>query len=128
LFPHNIIERVHQYSAGIPRLINKISDGLLLCAFAEERTHLIGADLDAIKNELGVSSVATAQPQVALPKPADSIGQTSRSALERIAAALESIDKQLAALSGDEANLDSVRPEITLLKPTRVRGDAKSDR
>jgi len=128
LFPHNIIERVHQYSAGIPRLINKISDGLLLCAFAEERTHLIGADLDAIKNELRVSSVATAQPQVALPKPADSIGQTSRSALERIAAALESIDKQLAALSGDEANLDSVRPEITLLKPTRVRGDAKSDR
>lgn len=128
LFPRDIIERVQLYSAGIPRLINKISDGLLLCAFAEDRTHLIAADIDAIKTELRVAIGTRVRPQVTPARPADSIGLTSGSTLERIAAALESIDKQLAALIDDAANPDPTRPEVTVLKSARALGDPKGDR
>lgn len=106
LFPESVVKVVHDHSAGIPRLINKICDGLLLCAFAEDRQQLIGADIDEIRHELMVSSNEILRersnndrdqnPQQSTPD------DDSRSALERIAAALESIDAKLTTPEGPE--------------------------
>jgi len=118
LFPKDIIELVHDYSGGIPRLINKISDGLLLCAFAEDRTYVVGADIEEIKHELLVSTDDMIAPKAATATAKTEIttSQTSSPALERIAAALESIDKKLAALSAGEDD-----PKIRLFKDARKR-------
>ncbi len=36
-FPDPVINVIHQYSRGVPRLINVISDAVLLCGFVEEK-------------------------------------------------------------------------------------------
>lgn len=119
LFPESIIKVVHENSTGIPRLINKICDGLLLCAFAEDRQHLIGGDIDEIRHELLVSTddivrqkskPATSSTEANAQPSADN-GQV----LERIAAALESIDERLAQFSS------SSNPKIKLFEEARKR-------
>lgn len=119
LFPEDIIKLVHQHSEGIPRLINKICDGLLLCAFAEDRQTLQGSDIDEIRHELLVSTddilqtrkkpSTTADAAQVLPSAGDS------NALERIAAALESIDARL------EAMTEPSSPKIKIFEEARRR-------
>jgi type II secretory pathway predicted ATPase ExeA len=116
LFPTDIIKLVHDYSGGIPRLINKISDGLLLCAFADDRAYLLGSDIAEIQHELLLSTDHISQPQNAPERAKETTRQTLSPALERIAAALESIDLKLAALA---ANVDE--PKVRLLRDARNR-------
>ncbi|EAR11177.1 ExeA family protein [Reinekea blandensis] len=119
LFPESIIRVVHENSGGIPRLINKICDGLLLCAFAEDRQHLIGSDIDEIRDELLVSTddiVRTKKGQRDTGHNTRGQGNLQNSAvLERIATALESIDERLAKWQapGD--------PKIKLFEEARRR-------
>lgn len=113
LFHDSILHLVHEYSNGIPRLINKICDGLLLCAFAEDRHELVDSDIDEIKSELHVASTddkaekAAEEAQSAL----DVVSQAPAAAnsdylsvLERIAASLESLDNKIGALSTPDKN------------------------
>lgn len=123
LFTDPIIQLVHEYSDGIPRLINKICDGLLLCAYAEDRQTLQGSDIDEIKNELLVST------DEIIKKPNRSAKQEATNTnkpveanssylvmLERIAGALESIDQKLEGLTGDDKN-----PKVRLFEDARRR-------
>lgn len=101
LFNENIIKLVHEYSGGIPRLINKICDGLLLCAFAEDRHNLQGSDIEEIKHELLVSTDEIMQnggKMVSAPTVSSDTQVTIDPALERIATALEKIEAQLSNL------------------------------
>lgn len=106
LFPTDIIRLIHEHSEGVPRLINKIADGLLLCAFAEDRYELLGSDIDEIRHELLVST-DDIEPKKAKAKQAEAKTVTegdSLPALERIANALEGIEARLTELSGNSAS------------------------
>ena len=119
LFTESIIKTVHENSNGIPRLINKICDGLLLCAFAEDRQHVLGSDIDEIRQELLVSTDDILQTRTQKTAAAEStqvpVSDASNSALERIAAALESIDEKLSAL-GEKDN-----PKVKIFEEARRR-------
>lgn len=119
LFPTGIIKLIHENSGGIPRLINKISDGLLLCAFAEDRMSLQGSDIDEIRHELLVSTddILTKQTKQANKNDGDQplASGASEMALERIATALESIDSKLTGL------IDSNNPKIKIFEEARKR-------
>ncbi|MEJ2043933.1 MAG: AAA family ATPase [Reinekea sp.] len=107
LFTEPVISVIHQNSTGIPRLINKISDGLLLCAYAEDRLQLQVSDIEEIRNELLVSiDDIPSKPGF---KRQNSKQQTnaapvSSDALARIASALESIDDKLSLFMDDNPN------------------------
>ena len=121
LFPEPVIQQVHQHSRGIPRLINKISDGLLLCAFAEDRQHLQASDIDEIRHELLVSTddiptepkVETAN--ISRSSSAEQQQPIATDALERIALALESIDNKLELFATEE------NPKVKLFEEARKR-------
>jgi len=107
LFPEAIIKKVHEYSGGIPRLINKISDGLLLCAFAEDRQNLQGSDIEEIKHELMVSTDDILLSKIQKQKDPGShelSSSASNDSLERIANALESIDQKLSQATENESS------------------------
>jgi type II secretory pathway predicted ATPase ExeA len=119
LFSEDVIRLIHEHSEGIPRLINKISDGLLLCAFAEDRHHLQGTDIDEIRHELLVSTddilPARKKPGAKADTTNSQISTADSSALERIAAALESIDAKLETLS------EPTSPKIKIFEEARRR-------
>lgn len=93
LFSHAIIQTIHENSEGLPRLINKISDGLLLCAFAEDRVHLQGEDIEEIRHELLVSHEdLLAHKKVAAEAASPVISGSIDAALNRIASSLERIE------------------------------------
>ncbi|TCS44097.1 ExeA family protein [Reinekea marinisedimentorum] len=121
LFSEEIIKSIHEFSSGIPRLINKISDGLLLCAFAEDRKYLNASDIEEIKQELMVSNEDILEARKSTLKKPSSAGNTAMSsdnldALSRIASALESIDEKLSFLSDGESN-----PKVRLFEDARRR-------
>jgi type II secretory pathway predicted ATPase ExeA len=99
LFTDEVVSMIHEQSEGIPRLINKISDGLLLCAFAEDRHYLQASDIDEIRDELLVSSdglrntTDKATSDVVSEPSQASLGADH--ALNRIADALERIESKL---------------------------------
>lgn len=119
LFTEATIKVVHENSKGIPRLINKICDGLLLCAFAEDRQHVVASDIDEIRQELLVSTddiLQTPSHKAPAQEPKSTNGDAlSHSALERIATALESIDDKLSAL-GEQSN-----PKVKIFEEARRR-------
>jgi hypothetical protein len=90
-----------------------------LCAFAEDRQSLQGSDIDEIRHELLVSTDDILQNRKKLSSSPDSAksiatgGETS--ALERIAAALESIDARLEAMS------EPTSPKIKIFEEARRR-------
>lgn len=111
LFDERTILRIHELSNGIPRLINKLCDGLMLCAYAEDRPNLNGDDLEELKHELlsqvnragtplnGAREEVNGMAASAL-STASQVGKpAARSdSLDRIAQALEQIDRKLALL------------------------------
>ncbi|WP_196159552.1 ExeA family protein [Reinekea sp. G2M2-21] len=119
LFPEPIIKLIHENSNGIPRLINKISDGLLLCAFAEDRFTLQGTDIDEIRHELLVSTddIIQTRSKKAAASEATAAAQSAANgnALERIAMALEGIEAKLDHL------VDANNPKIRLFEEARKR-------
>jgi general secretion pathway protein A len=98
LFTDEVVSMIHEQSEGIPRLINKISDGLLLCAFAEDRKNLQVSDIDEIRDELLVSNDNL---KASVAKSSDETADTTPSsvdnehALNRIADVLERLEAKL---------------------------------
>jgi type II secretory pathway predicted ATPase ExeA len=120
LFPSDVIKTVHENSDGIPRLINKICDGLLLCAFAEDRHNLQGSDIDEIRHELLVSTddilLQQGKKHSTTEIEAEPVSLAgSNMALDRIAAALESIDSKLNGL------VEPNNPKIKIFEEARKR-------
>jgi len=52
LFPDETVERIHQFSRGIPRLINTISDNAMITAFARQLTSVPPSIIDEVADEL----------------------------------------------------------------------------
>ncbi len=52
LFDEDTMDFIHRYTGGVPRLINTLCDTALLCAFAEDRTHVSMPDVESAVEEL----------------------------------------------------------------------------
>lgn len=112
LFDLAAVKELHVASRGIPRLINKLCDGLMLCAYADERMHIDLADLDEVRKEVfaeelglpeyggtphhnGVGTAVDDFPGTPIHAvPSANTGTDLSGTLQRIADAMESIDKK----------------------------------
>ncbi|MBQ0763897.1 ExeA family protein [Marinobacter psychrophilus] len=122
LFDKDTVQEIHDLSHGIPRLINKLCDGMMMCAYAEDRPFIDPHDLKNIRKDLlGEDDVPTVKTSEAArhkrnvssaPISAQSTEGSGDMAktLQRIASALESIDGRLAKMSseGRSSQKDSV--------------------
>ena len=135
LFDDETVREIHKLSKGIPRLINKLCDGMMMCAYAEDRPFIDPYDLQGIRKDLLGEDVPenTGKPQPGTRGPrqgkkrerADldrNIDNTSQwagstKALLRIAEALESIDSRLAKMDPDEKQHEDRRPSADNVKP-----------
>ena len=138
LFDEDTVSEIHKLSKGIPRLINKLCDGMMMCAYSEDRPFIDPYDLQGIRKDLlgeDLSKDAPAipprkkKPSNSNPAPSSSAKQdewsNAASALTRIADALESIDIRLAKVFSEEpqsrggaySSGDNVKP----LSPNRKK-------
>lgn len=136
LFDEETIKEIHKLSQGIPRLINKLCDGMMMCAYAEDRPFIDPFDLKGIRKDLLGEDAPDVPPKRKVTKREEepSLGyqqprepqnsNSSDTALTRIAEALERIDSRLARLISEEkphaeqhASADNVKP----LSPNRKK-------
>ena len=137
LFDEETVREIHRLSNGIPRLINKLCDGMMMCAYSEDRPFIDPHDLKSIRKDLlgeeptGKASESSTPARTGIRNPApepshkpvpDTGGSTQ--ALLRIAEALERIDNRLARMDQEktESNGDSAsssRNNVKPLKPGR---------
>ena len=97
LFTEDIIAEIYNHSNGIPRLINKICDGLLICAYADDRYVLDSKDLESILVDLMIVTEANKpQPTNVVKTGAIRYGVL----LERLAVAIEDLNQNLATIAG----------------------------
>jgi type II secretory pathway predicted ATPase ExeA len=55
IFAEDTFEVIYRFTGGVPRLINTLCDSALLVAFADEKTRISAADVQATAEELGWS-------------------------------------------------------------------------
>jgi len=95
LFTEILITEIFKYSHGIPRLINKICDGLLICAYADDRYSLDSKDFESILVDLMIVGENTN------PSNNVKVGTTRYGVLlERLAIAIEDLNENLAVIAG----------------------------
>ncbi len=112
LFDEAMVKDIFTMSQGIPRVINKLCDGLMLCAFSDDRQELDRKDLADIRKDLmgddplpersakrSTRNTTTNQNQSSPGQLLDQ-GQLG-SSLSRIADALEGIDRKMGLLLQD---------------------------
>jgi general secretion pathway protein A len=110
IFPIEVIKEIHHYSRGIPRLINKICDALLLCAFVVGRKYAIKSDIEEIADDLMINKPSeTPIKDNILNRSADEYLRINgimndNGALDRVINALESISKNLEILAKNTKN------------------------
>lgn len=98
LFTDPMILDIYKYSSGIPRLINKICDGLLMCAFADDRYTLDSKDLDSILSDLMIKKTNSFHHLETNKKPYPK-GKNYSALIERLAVAIEDLNKNLSNLA-----------------------------
>jgi type II secretory pathway predicted ATPase ExeA len=111
LFDKDTVQEIHELSHGIPRLINKLCDGMMMCAYAEDRPFIDPHDLKSIRKDLlgeddepkaklpeRAQHNKSASPTPVSAQSAEGFGDMAKT-LQRIASALESIDGRLAKMS-----------------------------
>jgi len=114
LFDDDTVREIHKISGGVPRLINKLCDGMLMCAYSEDRPFIDPHDLNSIRTELLGEEPELKRRRNATPRsqsmPRDNIPilgtdpspftdrhwNSLAGNLERIANALERIESRLA--------------------------------
>ncbi|MEY8201396.1 MAG: AAA family ATPase [Colwellia sp.] len=96
LFDDKLIESIYKLSNGIPRLINKICDSLLICAYSDGRTNPVVEDFQGVAQDLMMP--AGSKPSIHVKKSV-SVDDGYLSNLDRIATALESINSHLENVS-----------------------------
>lgn len=135
LFDKETVREIHRLSNGIPRLINKLCDGMMMCAYSEDRPFIDPHDLKSIRKDLlgdesadqQQESRKAARPESpAQPSPTPQgagADTTASSALLRIAEALERIDNRLARMDQGKSETGgdsgSSRNNVKPLKPGR---------
>ncbi len=115
LFDADMVRDIYAMSGGIPRVINKLCDGLMMCAYSDERQVLDRRDLEAIRKDLlgdepaignrpeipTSTSSADFEPPASTAPPISGSGELSNT-LARIADALEGIDHKIGMLLQDK--------------------------
>ncbi len=105
LFDLPLIDKIYEFSKGVPRLINKICDALLMCAYAEEHDKPRLEDIELILPDLMIDN-----PSLQVSKEIDSAvnslkqsnSRDSSALMERLVNAVESISDNLALLVSKE--------------------------
>ncbi len=129
LFDEDTVREIHKLSNGIPRLINKLCDGMMMCAYSEDRPFIDPYDLQSIRKDLLGEDLPKNAPKTQPRKKKSGASPASpgldrndwsnaASALNRIADALESIDTRLAKISPERpdnrnesfTSADNVKP------------------
>ena len=91
LFSDDLVESIYKISHGIPRLINKVCDSLLMCAFSENRPKPLLSDFEEIAQDLMMMPVGN-EPAVA------KVEEAGDDALIRIANSLEALNSNISRL------------------------------
>lgn len=91
LFSDDLVESIYKISHGIPRLINKVCDSLLMCAFSENRPKPLLSDFEEIAQDLMMMPVGN-EPEVA------KVEEAGDDALIRIANSLEALNSNISRL------------------------------
>ncbi|WP_166268473.1 ExeA family protein [Marinobacter caseinilyticus] len=116
LFDNETVKEIHKVSKGIPRLINKLCDGMLMCAYSEDRPFIDPYDLKSIRRDLlgetlPAKTASPRKPKVQQPRKTPSARSTAAiskpemmNALLRIAEALERIDGRLDQMHSDRSD------------------------
>jgi len=103
LFSDKLIQSIYKISNGIPRLINKVCDSLLMCAYSEKKDKPEIADFEDVAQDLMM--IPKSDEKVTASQ--NHINTDGTSDLSRIAGALERIASQLEKLSSqDEGKKD----------------------
>ncbi|WP_309043328.1 ExeA family protein [Marinobacter sediminicola] len=112
LFDGDTVREIHKLSKGIPRLINKLCDGMMMCAYSEDRPFIDPHDLKSIRKDLLGDDLPVNTPKLtglkkrehATPEQTGTSGDLAGvgQALVRMAEALERIDSRLANIFPDE--------------------------
>ncbi|MCP5325519.1 MAG: AAA family ATPase [Oceanospirillaceae bacterium] len=102
LFSDELVLAIYEASGGIPRLINKLCDSLLMCAFADRKPLPDISDLAEIQNDILLVKAARNLPAES-PSVTANAG-ISKSDVERIVTSLETIGAALQAILAREAN------------------------
>jgi len=128
LFDDETVREIHNLSKGIPRLINKLCDGMMMCAYSEDRPFIDPFDLKGIRKDLLGEDVAESSQKAPLRKRKEPSSANhnvsehgelpgSSKTLLRIAEALERIDDRLSQIVPEEkqrnnhqASGDNVKP------------------
>ncbi|PTB93721.1 Type II secretory pathway, component ExeA (predicted ATPase) [Marinobacter sp. DSM 26671] len=134
LFDDDTVREIHKLSKGIPRLINKLCDGMMMCAYSEDRPFIDPFDLKGIRRDLLGEDTSTEAPRRQATRrqsgggakerrPQNNPAMPSNDALSRIATALERIDsrlEQLTSRSTEESREPARHPDnVKPLSPNR---------
>ena len=127
-FDPGAFEGIYKASSGIPRRINSVCDRLLLLGYLSNRTHLTTEDVAEVAKEFAAESQVPARPAAATLAHGDAGGATSvvaeldvdLSKLKLDIHEAESMNKQLASLTGDQRADQLQRLERSLLRLERI--------
>ncbi|WP_100639752.1 ExeA family protein [Marinobacter salexigens] len=133
LFDGDTVREIHKLSKGIPRLINKLCDGMMMCAYSEDRPFIDPHDLKSIRHDLLGDELPTNTPKLTGLKKREqpALEQSGHSgemvgvaqAMLRMAEALERIDSRLAAIFPEDQSARkegiSVPDNVKPLSPGR---------
>ncbi len=112
IFHAEVVKEIYQYSRGIPRLINKLCDALLLCAFIEGRKYALKKDIDEVASDLMISKPSDSITGPNSLAPTNEVSNklneiiTNSSSMERVIFALENINKNLEILANKKEEVD----------------------
>jgi type II secretory pathway predicted ATPase ExeA len=103
LFDQETVDEIYKYSKGIPRLINKICDALLMCAYAEDKETPSATDLEGVLSDLMIddpSGEAVNQIDKAISNLNQVSVKDSSDVLERLVGAVEKLNESLSIIAG----------------------------
>lgn len=98
LYTEKFISEIFKYSHGIPRLINKICDGLLICAYADDRYELDMKDFDSILVDLMIANPSQSNLVPTQSAAGKVVSNKYGVILERLALAIEDLNKNLSTI------------------------------
>ncbi|GBO90131.1 ExeA family protein [Marinobacter salsuginis] len=128
LFDDETVREIHNLSKGIPRLINKLCDGMMMCAYSEDRPFIDPFDLKGIRKDLlgedatGGSHKTPLRKRKEPPRVGSNVSEAadwsgSSKALLRIAEALERIDQRLSQIVPEEKHHNNHHSSGDNVKP-----------
>lgn len=127
LFDDETVKEIHKLSKGIPRLINKLCDGMMMCAYSEDRPFIDPFDLNGIRKDLlgeDFDESSTKKPLRKRKSPPPSPQKKEHTepdpgqdTLLRIAIALENIDSRLAKLTSMDIEVTKESRPADNVKP-----------